>query len=342
MGSRLLCLAVLAAARAASAQHLCEPTPEIQRAIDEALASVPDGASYDERMTPLRALRERYPRNLFVHVRYQDAIFERGIEGHLREMLEEYLRPAGEHPEDPLSVYLSARAFEGRGTRRAIEMLEQVLALDADFAPAHRTLAGIYGSPAFRDPEKERAARRKLAAACPGSAVPVRPPPLPPRSLFFARLQESKLGAREEESIPSLVQQALLQDEWWALRVRLFDWYGPKTQRRALHDLQAEYWRAWSVLVRHFRRTGDAAQADRLLADMEERLLRLQRSRKATTFPLAARTVLGLYAEANQSGSLRAALARLHRSLDERPDARRATELAQVQAAVAAKSSGRP
>ena len=43
---------------------------------------------------------------------------------------------------------------------------------------------------------------------------------------------------------------------------------------------------------------------------MEERLVRLQRSRRATTFPLAARTVLGLYAEANQLESVRASLAR--------------------------------
>ncbi len=133
------------------------------------------------------------------------------------------------------------------------------------------------------------------------------------------------------------MQRALLQDEWRALRIRLFDWYSPREQRRALHDLQAEYWQAWSVLVRHYRKKGDGAQADGLLAAMEERLLRLLRSRRATTFTLAARTVLGLRAEANQPERLRAALARLAKSLDEHPNAKRASELARVRAQLAAR-----
>ena len=333
-GWRLLCLAFLLA-RPASA-HLCEPTPEIQRAIEEAFASAPDGASFDERMAPLRELRQRFPGNLFVHVRYQDAIVERGIEGHLQEMAEEYLRLANEHGGDPFYLYLSGRVFEGRGTRRAIAILEQVLALDAGFAPAHRTLAEIYGSAAFHDGAKERAERRKFAAACPGSAIAVRPAPLPPHSTLFARLREGKRNP-EEDSLPGEVQRALLQDEWRALRIRLFDWYPPREQRRALHDLQAEYWQAWSVLVRHYRKKGDGAQAEGLLAAMEERLLRLLRSRRATTFTLAARTVLGLRAEANQPERLRAALARLAKSLDEHPNAKRASELARVRAQLAAR-----
>ena len=89
--------------------------------------------------------------------------------------------------------------------------------------------------------------------------------------------------------------------------------------------------------MRHYRRSGQTAQADKLLAEMEERLVRLQRSRKATTFPLAARTVLGLYAEAKQSESLRAALARLRKSLDQHPNAKRAAELDRVQAAFVAR-----
>ena len=144
-GSSLACLALLAAAPSMSAPDLCEPGPEIARAIDEALAAAPGDAPYEERMAPLRALRVRFERELFVHLRYQDAIFDQGIEGHLKEMLEEYLGLQAKHAGDPLFLYLSGRAFEGRGTKRAIAIMEQVLALDPGFAPAQRTLAEIYG-----------------------------------------------------------------------------------------------------------------------------------------------------------------------------------------------------
>lgn len=340
MGSpvlRLACLGLLAAAPSMAAQGLCEPGPEIQRAIAEAASSVPQDARYEERMAPLRELRDRFAGDLFVHLSYQDAIFEHGIEGHLTEMLEEYLQLQSQHRGDPLYLYLSGRAFQGRGTRRAIAIMDQVIAIDPGYAPAYRTLAEIYGSKTFGDPRKERTARRKFTAACPKSAIARRPTPPPPHSTFFARLQESKLTPAQEEAVPAEVERALAQDEWRALRIRLFDWYGAAYQEQVLHEMQAEYWQAWRVLVRHYRRSGQTAQADKLLAEMEERLVRLQRSRKATTFPLAARTVLGLYAEAKQSESLRAALARLRKSLDQHPNAKRAAELDRVQAAFVAR-----
>ncbi len=338
-GSHLACAALLVAAQALGAEDLCEPGLQARRAIDEAVAAAGPAAAVDERIAALRAVRDRSGRDLFVHLRYQDEIFERGIEGHLKDMAEEYLQLQAEHPGDPLYLYLSGRAFEGRGTRRAIATMEEVLALAPGFAPAHRTLAEIYGSKAFRDRRREADERRKFAAACPQSAIERRPPPPPPHSTFFARLRESRLSKEEEEAIPAEVQRALLQDEWRAMRIRLFDWYSLEEQRRELQALQAEYWQAWRVLVRHYRRTGQRAKASELLADMEERLLRLQGSRRAITFPLAARVVLGLHAEAKDWEKVRATLARLKRNLDEHPDAKRAAELARVEAAFASRGA---
>ena len=337
-GSTLVCLALLAAPAALGAQGLCDPGAEVLRAISGALAGVPPDAPYDQRIAPLRDLRDRFERDLFVHVRYQDAVFESGIEGHLRELLEEYLELQAKHPGDPLYLYLSGRAFEGRGTKRAIAIMEQVLALDAEFAPAYRTLAEIYGSEAFRDRRREALARRKFAAICPRSAIVRRPLPLPPHSTFFARLDEENLSPEEEEAIPAQVHAALQQDEWRALRIRLFDWYSAREREQALHGLQAEYWQAWRVLVRHDRRTGRAAEADRLLAQMEERLFRLQRGRHATTFSLAATMVLGLHADAGHWDKVRAVLDRLDKSLEESSDRRRAAELDRVRAAFAARA----
>jgi len=339
-GSGLALLVLLAAAGPLSARELCQAGAGLQREIDQALAAAPQSASFEERVAPLRELREKHQGDLFVHLVYQDLFFEQGIEGHLKELMEEYLRLQVQHEGDPFYLYLSGRTFEGRGTRRAIAILQQALALDPGFAPAWRTLAEIYGSTAFRDRGKEAEARRRFLAACPGSAIARRPLPPPPHSTFFDRLRESRLSPPEEEALVAQVQAALLQDEWRALRIRLFDFYPPAEQQRVLHDLQAEYWRAWSVLVRHYRRTGEKDKADELLADMENRLVRLGGSRRAPTFSLAARTVLGLYAEAHQPESLRAALARLRQSLNERPDAKRAAELARVQAAFASAEGG--
>src|SRR5258706_566408 len=199
----LACLVVLVVAPSVSAANLCEPTPEIERAIGEVLAPLPQDAPLEDRLEALRTLRTRFERDLFVHLRYQDEVFERGIEGQLREMLEEYLLLRAGHEGDAFYLYLAGRAFEGRGTKRAVAMMEQVLAIDPDFAPAHRTLAEIYGSKAFRDPRKERDARRKLAAACPTSVIARRPAPLPPQSTFFTRLRESRLTPEQEAAIPA-------------------------------------------------------------------------------------------------------------------------------------------
>jgi hypothetical protein len=242
------------------------------------------------------------------------------------------------HEGELLFLYLAGRAFEGRQTRRAIAMMEQVLALDASFVPAQRTLAEIYGSDAFRDRSKEARARLAFVAACPKSAITRRPPPLPPHSTFFAGLKESRLSPEREEAIPRQVERALLQDEWRAMRIRLFDWYGPEERQRALQGLQAEYWQAWAVLVRHYRRTGRDEKAKELLAQMEDRLLRLQGGRLATTFALAARTVLTLHAEGNGREAVRDLLARLKRNLDEHPNATRAAELARMEAMFASRN----
>src|SRR5438067_13940301 len=78
-GFHLACLAVFAVAPSVSARNLCEPTPEIERAIGEVLAALPHDAPAEERMAALSALRARFDGDLFVHLRYQDEVFERGI-----------------------------------------------------------------------------------------------------------------------------------------------------------------------------------------------------------------------------------------------------------------------
>jgi len=257
------------------------------------------------------------------YARHQDEVFENGIEGNLKAMLTESSSLSARHPGDAGFAWLRARAHLGRGTPKAVALLRGLLSRAPEFAPAHATLAEIYGSDAFRDEEKEKGERAQALAACPRIVIARRPGPLPPHSPLFSRPDPP---ARVAE-----VEEALRQEEWRAMRVRLFDWYTAAEKERALAELHEVDWRAWGMLVRLHRREGHATKADALLAEMEDRLLRLQR-RPDPAFPLAARTVLGSYAEAGQPERVRAALDRL-RGND--PAGLRTAEVAALEAAFA-------
>jgi len=119
------------------------------------------------------------------------------------------------------------------------------------------------------------------------------------------------------------------------MRIRLFDWYSQEMKARELLDAQAEFWKAWRMTVEHHRRVSDLAKADALLAEMEERLVRLQRDPRSALYRLAATTVLGLYADGKDPQRLRDAFDRLRRSLGETPNPARAEELDRLQATLA-------
>jgi hypothetical protein len=307
---------------------LCEPDPAIQREIAKAREAAA-GPSYEEIAAPLRELRDRFPLDLFVHHALQEAAFAHGTEGNLKALLAEYGRLRAEHPGETLYVHLSGSAMMGRGTRRAIAAMRDALALDPDFAPAHRALAEVYGSAMFGDAQQERIERARFNARCPGSAIAQRPPPLPPRSSLLSRMEPAPLAAT-----PAEVERALQEEEARVMRMRLFDWYSPEEKQRSLGELQAAYWTGWSLIVRHHRRAGRPQLADAMLADMEERLLRLRR-RPDPNFSLAARTLLGLYAEAKQAPRVSAALEKL-RAVGGGTGPEQEAELAGLEAAFAA------
>jgi predicted Zn-dependent protease len=179
--------ALLASAALGAEARFCEPSLEIQEEMEKAAAAAPKEALFDQVSAPFRALRDRFPEDLFVHLHYQDAVADNGIEGHVKELLAEYSKLRVEHPGDPFYLYLHGRALEGRVTPLAVTTMNEILARDPDFAPAFRTLAEIYGSTAFRDRKKETSARARFEAACPGSVVARRPSPLPPHSTLFTK-----------------------------------------------------------------------------------------------------------------------------------------------------------
>jgi hypothetical protein len=283
---------LLSAAAAIARQPLCDPSPEVRLAIDEAAPAAIAAEDLERALGLLRALREKLPADLFVHLRYQDAVFDGGTEGHLKAMLREYLNLAADHPGEVFHEYLAGRAHLGRGTKRAIAAMDRILEREPRFAPALRTLAEIHGSALFGDTVKERGEREAFVALCPSSKIARRPTPLPERSpLFEARA-----------ATPQQIGLALQADQSRLMRTRLFDWYSDEQKAQELRAVQADSWKAWRLLVEHHRRAGDAAKADALLAEMDERLARL-RAHKAPSYSFAAQIVSALRARSASAGT---------------------------------------
>jgi hypothetical protein len=154
----------------------CEPARQIRAQAERAMAlPVSNAMAFDENMAPFLSLRARHPGDLFVHEYYQNAVWQYGIEGHLRLLTQQYQRLSLEHPGDVVYRYLCARARMGRSTPSAIGSLTEILTENHNFALAHRALAEIYGSEAFHDPQKEQTERVTLLALCPGSTLAPRP-----------------------------------------------------------------------------------------------------------------------------------------------------------------------
>jgi hypothetical protein len=318
--------ALLASAAPGAEQNLCEPSREIQLEIERAASAAPPNALFDQATAPFRALRDRFPADLFVHLRYQDAVADSGIEGHLKGMVAEYAKLRVEHPDDTFHLYLHGRALEGRVTPLSIGIMNEILAREPSFAPALRTLTEIYGSAAFRNRKEERQVRARFEAACPGSVVARRPPPLPPHSTLFTDPE----GKLDPADVPGQVQRGLQQDEWRSQRMRPFDWYGAAEKRRAVEELQVEYWKGWRMLVRHYRRTGKPDQANQLLAEMQQRLNGMQDDRNSKQFWVALSTLLELYSRGKQHDKIVQTLAQIEESMRSGPNRRGTDKLAQL------------
>jgi hypothetical protein len=91
---------------------------------------------FEQIIAPLRAQRDKDPGNIAAHERYQDAVREHGIEGHLRALAEEYGILAVQHPEDFHFAYLRARSLIGRNTPSAEREIKEILAAHPEFIPA--------------------------------------------------------------------------------------------------------------------------------------------------------------------------------------------------------------
>ncbi len=200
-------------------------------------------------------------------------------------------------------------------------------AANPNFAPAHRTLAEIYGSETFPDARKLKVEQQKLLALCPSSSLVKRPSALPALSPLLERAEHLlTMNSVDLNAIVDMALQGVRDDEWRLQRIRPFDWYSVDFKRQSQRELQSRYWRLWTLQVRCYRKAGQTQKATDVLASMDQRVNSFRKSNDAFYWGLLS-TLATLYAEGKQKEQATQKLQQMEQLLVEHPDAGRATML---------------
>lgn len=209
----------------------CNPTPAARKLLLDADQPAANDESRAARRTRLMnsaaAARAGSPADGWVHRAYvQAAIGEYG-EGR-GEAMEEYEALAAKSPRNAAVLYAAALAQYSRRTPRAIENLNQALAIQPGLAPAHMLLAEIYASRSFRDLEKLRRHYDAYVAACPASSD---------LSYSYGWLDEPALQKHIAEAARKAISHALIPQpaeymRLWFLEGKLIR----SDQHQALHE----------------------------------------------------------------------------------------------------------
>ncbi|MGC2186452.1 MAG: hypothetical protein WA637_24505 [Terriglobales bacterium] len=313
--------------------NACGPSPEIRPQLDRIKVVVTGASDFDRALAPLRALRQQYQSDLWVNQRYQDAVQQYGIEGHLRKLTEEYQILSMQHPDEVTYSYLYARSLMGRNTSSATQQMMEISAAHPNFAPAHGSLAEIYSSTAFRNESREKTERGRFLALCPESALQPRPAGLPDPSPLVDQAEHLLSQHGDPDCAEAMALQGIRDDEWRLQRIRPFDWYSIEFKRQAQRELQAKYWRVWSLQVRGERLAGRPQKAAELLAVLDQRTASLRSSDPAYWDVLT--TLVRLYEEGSQKDLANGKLNLMQEFLAARPDPTRADQLEKLRNAVA-------
>jgi hypothetical protein len=324
----LVLLVLLTSGRGWQAQSFpCEPSPEIRSEIEKASAVEATGPNAIDKILPtLAAMRDRYPNDLFVHEAYQNAVQKHGIEGYLQGLIDEYQPLEVTHRGDPLFHYLFLRTLVGRNTRAAITGLEEMAAENPNFSPAIRTLAEIYDAGVFRDAEKEKAVKERLADLCPGSLSLRKLDAVRDRSPLLSQAERLLAQNGDPDRVISMATQALADDEWRNQLIRPHDLYSVDYKRQGVREIQMEYLRVWAVQVRANRKAGRPEEADQLLGRIEGGTAMMSKQHHPDYWDALA-MLAELYLEGKQVDQAKRTLDRMSPLLVEHPDPDRASAL---------------
>jgi hypothetical protein len=144
----------------------CDPAPAVTAALRKLPLSTGDArADRAARLAAYRALIKRFPSDIYLHQRYQDAAAGPTVADR-DAIIAEYEALAAKHPKDAAYRFLALRARVGVSTKQVLPELE---ALAVSVPPAHLTLVQIYRAPVFRDANRMREHVEGFVKACPNS-----------------------------------------------------------------------------------------------------------------------------------------------------------------------------
>ena len=144
-------------------------------------------------------------------------------------------------------------------------------------------------------------------------------------------------GNGDPEQVVAMAQQGVRDDERRLQHIRPFDWYTVEFKRQSQRELQAKYWRLWSIEVRTERRAGRAEKAAQELAAMDQRA-ELLAVHSDPVYWEALTALVRLYEEGNQSDSASRKLDSMQQFLTQHPDPRRTAQLEELRAQIAGKN----
>lgn len=152
----------------------CEPSPEVRRILDsklseETLQEMKFTQRVSFRRQVLEDLIEKYPREVEPYRRLIQATKQDETDQYPA-LVDRFRKQAGQHPDDPLALYVAGLALSGRSTDLSIQMLEQARSQAKDFAWPALALANIY-APGTKRADKKKSAEEIAVFfdACPAS-----------------------------------------------------------------------------------------------------------------------------------------------------------------------------
>ncbi|MGA3076239.1 MAG: hypothetical protein ABSG56_21420 [Bryobacteraceae bacterium] len=151
----------------------CEARPEVRQVIDDKLSDkVLENMKFTEQMAVRRQVLEdliaKYPRELEPYrllvrfTRWNDP------EGYAA-LSERYVTEAGQHPDDPLALYLAALVLTGKDTPRSVQLWEQAKSKAPDFAWPDLSLTSVHATGKLADKKKAATEIAAFFTACPSS-----------------------------------------------------------------------------------------------------------------------------------------------------------------------------
>jgi hypothetical protein len=144
----------------------CQPSPEVAQALAALPPADDPDLTWEERVGPVRALLKRYPNDLFVQLRYQDAILPHYW---LADELDRALTLYHSIPDQTLSQYLEARLPWHSQVRRSRQTLNHLVETVPRFPWPHLTLVEMTEMPGNADSAAAEAHLGAFLNACPNT-----------------------------------------------------------------------------------------------------------------------------------------------------------------------------